>query len=61
LIKDFCDSKGVSYPKEVNQYFGDKVGESSKYLRESMLEFKPTDWAKLWRNENGDEGFEINI
>ena len=30
-IKDFCDSKGVSYPAEVNQYFGNEANERTKY------------------------------
>jgi len=34
--KLFCDARNLSYPKEVQEYFGDQVGESESYLRSEM-------------------------
>lgn len=59
-IKDFCDSKGVSYPAEVNEYFGSEANERSKYLRESMSELSVKDWVKPW-NDDMQEGYEVNV
>lgn len=37
-IKRFCDSKKVSYPKEVTEYFGRNLAEDEQYMIGEMLE-----------------------
>lgn len=36
-MKDLCDSRGFSYPKEVIVYFGNNLSESKEYLAKEML------------------------
>lgn len=57
-IKLFCDSRKVSYPKEVTDFFGSLVCENEEYLIESFTEMKvPT----RSYSSDGRKGFEIDV
>ena|SRR5579859_2108972 len=61
-IKNFCDAHGVSYPKEVTDYFGDDVSslDSDTSLYENFAEIDLDDKLRKWHNDD-HSGLEIDV
>lgn len=59
-LKLLCEENKVSYPKEVEDFFGDEVEESEKYLREELNDVDTEKWVKEYSAEM-QEGFEIDV
>lgn len=57
-IKKYCDDQGVSYPKEVRDYFGGLETETEKTIREEMSTIKI---PKEEVGGSGWKGWEIKI
>lgn len=64
-VKKFCDAQGVSYPKEVTDFFGGHVSaeDDEDDLRDEMCEIdlddKLTEWSDGPRGYRG--GYEIDV
>lgn len=61
-IKQFCDEKHVSYPKEVTDYFGEYVSpsDSETKLAEELGEINVHDKLRRWHDTDG-YGYEIDM
>ena len=59
-IKRLCDESHVSYPKEVDVYFGNEAGEDEAYLRDTKLEVPLGDALKEW-SEDSASGYEVEV
>lgn len=60
LIKNFCDAQGVSYPKEVVEYFGEDVEEDEDYLRNELAHVD-IKYAITEYGTDTEDGFEVDL
>lgn len=59
-IKRYCEKNEVSYPKEVQEYFGGKAGTEEQFLIDGMREISIGEVVREWRNDHS-EGIEIDL
>jgi len=62
--KAFCEERGLSYPQEVEDYFGPLVNESEEVIRREKrnvdLSTHGLNIARKW-NADMEDGFEIDV
>ena len=56
----FCREKGVSLPKEVEEYFGDNADYDEDEIKDEMLEIDITSLVRDWTSTSAD-GYEVDV
>jgi len=56
--KQYCDKEGLSYPKEVTEYFGSEIECKDEYIKEQFAEIEIP--HEEWSDDHRD-GFEIEV
>jgi len=59
-IKKLCEKSKISYPIEVQQYFGPSIGEDEELITEEMSDIDINGCMKEWGNEYA-QGYEIDV
>ncbi len=59
-VKLFCEAHHVSYPKEVQDYFGSNVIESVETLRDELLTVDLGGALTEWQDESA-QGYEVDV
>lgn len=60
-IKKFCDKQKVSYPIEVQNYFGKLINESDAYIAEEMAQISAPREVVTHSTDDARDHYEIEV